>query len=240
LIRLEGAGKSFGAHGGAVLQGIDLTVAEGEFVCLLGGSGSGKSTLLHLIAGLEKPTEGTVSVQPGTLPALMFQDHALFPWLTAGGNVEMPLLHRTGPAPRRERGAARAARRAEAARLLGLVQLSDRYDTPVHELSGGQRQRVALARALAQNSRLLLMDEPFGALDAITRDDLHQVFADVWQQQGLTVVFVTHDVREALRLGTRTVLLSARPGRIAHQWRAGDADEQEITERLRKEVHAHA
>jgi NitT/TauT family transport system ATP-binding protein len=239
LIRLDGAGKTFGAGDPAVLQGIDLAVGEGEFVCLLGGSGSGKSTLLHLIAGLEKPTEGTVSVEPGTLPALMFQDHALFPWLTAGGNVELPLLHGR-PGRRTPRGRARAACRTEAARLLGLVQLADRYDAPVHELSGGQRQRVALARALAQNSRLLLMDEPFGALDAITRDDLHQVFADVWQQQRLTVVFVTHDVREALRLGTRIVLLSARPGRIAHEWRAGEADEEEITQRLRKEVHARA
>ncbi|GAA1350686.1 ABC transporter ATP-binding protein [Streptomyces beijiangensis] len=234
MIRLEGAGKTFGRRGEPVLSEIDLSVGEGEFVCLLGGSGSGKSTLLHLIAGLEEPTTGTVSVEPGPPPALMFQDHALFPWLTAGGNVELPLKLRELQPDRH---------RTEAARLLGLVQLADRYDTPVHELSGGQRQRVALARALAQNSQLLLMDEPFGALDAITRDDLHEVFADVWRQQGLTVVFVTHDVREALRLGTRIVLLSTRPGRIAHQWRSTEgavADEQEITERLRKEVHAHA
>ncbi|WP_329120692.1 ABC transporter ATP-binding protein [Streptomyces sp. NBC_01465] len=231
MIRLEGAGKTYRKGGEPVLDRVDLTVGEGEFVCLLGGSGSGKSTLLHLIAGLEEPTTGTVSVEPGPPPALMFQDHALFPWLTAAGNIELPL---------RLRGLDPSGHRAEALRLLGLVQLADRADTPIHELSGGQRQRVALARALAQNSRLLLMDEPFGALDAITRDDLHEVFADVWRHQKLTVVFVTHDVREALRLGTRIVLLSTRPGRIAHQWRAGETDENEVTARLREEVHARA
>lgn len=148
-----------------VLDRLDLTVAQGEFLCVLGASGSGKSTLLSLFGGLERPSSGTVSL-PSPRPALMFQEHALFPWLTAGGNVELAL--RFGGLPKPERD-------AEARRLLALVRLPGAYDRPVHELSGGMRQRVALARALAQGSRVLLMDEPFAALDTITRDVLHEV-----------------------------------------------------------------
>jgi NitT/TauT family transport system ATP-binding protein len=143
-------------------------------------------------------------------PALMFQEPALLPWLTAAGNVELAL---------KARGVARAERRQEASRLLALVNLDGQGGKRVHELSGGMRQRVALARSLAQDSSVLLMDEPFAALDAITRDVLHVELARVWAAQKLTVVFVTHNVREAARLGQRVVLMGSRPGRVVREWR---------------------
>jgi NitT/TauT family transport system ATP-binding protein len=242
-VRIDGVYKSFGRPGSlnSVLENINLDVRPGEFVCLLGASGCGKSTLLNLIAGLERPTVGSIDV-PGGRPALMFQEHALFPWLTAGRNVELTL---------RLRGVPRAERRPEAERLLDLVRLSGAYGKRVHELSGGMRQRVALARALAQDSNVLLMDEPFAALDAITRDVLHGELTRIWVETGVSVVFVTHNVREAVRLGQRVVLLSSRPGRVAQQWRvdipqprriedAAVADLSiEITEELRGEIRRH-
>ncbi len=191
-----------------VLDRIDLDVASGEFVCLLGASGCGKSTLLSLIAGLGRPTSGGIQVTAGR-PALMFQEPALLPWLTAAGNVELAL---------KARGVSRAERRAEAQRLLALVNLAGQGGKRAHELSGGMRQRVALARALAQDSAVLLMDEPFAALDAITRDALHQELTRLWAEQGLSIVFVTHNVREAVRLGQRVLLMSSRPGRIIREW----------------------
>ncbi|WP_243767056.1 ABC transporter ATP-binding protein [Streptomyces sp. GC420] len=239
-VRLRGATKSFGAA--LVLDRIDLDVRPGEFVCLLGASGCGKSTLLNLVAGLEAPTAGTVSVR-APRPAFMFQDHALFPWLTAGGNVELAL---------ELAGLPKARRRPEAERLLEVVRLGGAYGKRVHELSGGMRQRVALARALAQGSEVLLMDEPFAALDAITRDLLHEVLADIWERRGPAVLFVTHNVREAVRLGQRVLLLSSRPGRIAREWRVdlprprrtGDPEAAElagdITGHLREEIRRHA
>ena len=183
------------------LDNISLSVAPGEFVCLLGASGCGKSTLLNLIAGLDEPTAGTV--QTAGRPALMFQEPALFPWLTAGANIELALKLR-------RRAADRAGRRVD--ELLELVRLGGTAKRRVHELSGGQRQRVALARALAQERPVLLMDEPFAALDAITRDVLHDELTRIWKRTGNSVVFVTHNVREAVRLGQRVVLLSSRPG----------------------------
>lgn len=232
VLSLEQVTHTYRTGGPPVLDGLDLTVAQGEFLCVLGASGSGKSTLLSLSGGLERPSSGTVSL-PSPRPALMFQEHALFPWLTAGGNVELAL---------RMRGAAKKDRPEEARRLLALVRLPDAYHRPVHELSGGMRQRVALARALAQGSGVLLMDEPFAALDAITRDVLHEVLLDVWAARGLTVVLVTHQVPEAVLLATRIVLLTSRPGRIAHTWRAGEpgADSATITARLREEIRRHA
>ncbi|MGY3677013.1 ABC transporter ATP-binding protein [Streptomyces sp. TE33382] len=224
-----------------VLQNIDLHLAPGEFTCLLGASGCGKSTLLNLVAGLERPTHGTV-LAPGR-PALMFQDHALFPWLTAGRNVELAL---------RFAGVDRGAWRTRAAELLRMVHLSEAYDKRIHQLSGGMRQRVALARALAQESKVLLMDEPFAALDAITRDLLHGELTRIWEERKLTVLFVTHNVREAVRLGGRVILLSSRPGRIARSWevdiphprRIEDADvttlTREITASLHQEIIRHA
>jgi NitT/TauT family transport system ATP-binding protein len=242
-VRIAGVHKTFGRPGTAapVLDDITLDVPAGEFLCLLGASGCGKSTLLNLVAGLDRPTAGTIEVA-GARPALMFQEHALFPWLTAGRNIELAL---------RLNGVPRAERRAEAERLLELVRLGGSYGKRVHELSGGMRQRVAMARALAQGSKVLLMDEPFAALDAITRDVLHEEITRIWSERQLTVLFVTHNVREAVRLAQRVVLLSSRPGRVAKEWRidlpqprriesACVADlSVEITEDLRREIRRH-
>jgi NitT/TauT family transport system ATP-binding protein len=240
-VRLTGVTKSFDKGGVPVLDGIDLSVAPGEFVCLLGASGCGKSTLLNLIAGLDPASSGTIEL-PGTgarpgHAALMFQDSALFPWLTAGRNIELALKLRG------VRG--RAERRQEALRLLEIVRLGSAYDKRVHELSGGMRQRVALARSLAQQSDVLLMDEPFAALDAITRDVLHEELVKLWTETRLTVLFVTHNVREAARLGQRVILLSSRPGRIAREWRVEipqprrieDAEVTELTREITAELH---
>ncbi|MCW2777473.1 MAG: hypothetical protein JWN17_1198, partial [Frankiales bacterium] len=207
-VRVSHVVKRFG-DGPNVLDDVSLDVAPGEFVCLLGASGCGKSTLLNLVAGLDLPSSGTVEVATqdrSERAALMFQEPALFPWLTAAQNVELAL---------RLRGVAKRERRERAAELLGLVRLRDAGDKRVHELSGGMRQRVAMARALAQDSSVLLMDEPFAALDAITRDVLHEELVRLRESQDLTVLFVTHNVREAVRLGDRVVLLSSRPGRVA-------------------------
>lgn len=242
-VRFTGVSKAFGRPGRRqqALEDVTLTVRPGEFVTLLGASGCGKSTLLNLAAGLDAPTTGHIDV-PGGRPALMFQEHALFPWLTAGRNVELAL---------RMRGVPRAERRGEAERLLELVRLAGTHGKRVHELSGGMRQRVALARALAQDSRVLLMDEPFAALDAITRDVLHEELTRVWSETGVSVLFVTHNVREAVRLAERVVLLSSRPGRIVREWEI-DIDQPrriedsqvselsvEITEQLRGEIRRH-
>ncbi|MBH5337553.1 ABC transporter ATP-binding protein [Streptomyces pactum] len=242
-VRIGQVHKSFGRPGSAppVLEDITLDVRPGEFVCLLGASGCGKSTLLNLVAGLDRPTAGRIEV-PGRRPALMFQEHALFPWLTAGRNVELALRLRKVP---------RAERRPEAERLLELVRLGGAYGKRVHELSGGMRQRVALARALAQASDVLLMDEPFAALDAITRDVLHGELTRIWSETGVSILFVTHNVREAVRLAQRVVLLSSRPGRVVREWtvdipqprRIEDAEvadlSVEITEELRREIRRH-
>jgi len=183
-------------------------VAQGEFLCILGASGCGKSTLLSLVADLDQPTSGAVEV-PGGKPALMFQEPALFPWLTAEENVQLAL---------RLKGVGKAERRERTQELLTLVRLKEAGKKRVHELSGGMRQRVAMARALAQDSHVLLMDEPFAALDAITRDVLHEELVRIRESQKLTVLFVTHNVREAVRLGDRVVLLSSRPGRVVKEY----------------------
>lgn len=240
-VRVHALRKVFGSAREPVLalDGLDLEVAAGEFVTVLGASGCGKSTLLRLLAGLERPTSGEVAVSGGQ-PALMFQESALMPWLTVEGNLHLAL--RLAGVPRRDR----AARTEE---LLRVVRLGGMARRRVHELSGGQRQRIALARSLAQGSRVLLMDEPFAALDAITRDLLHEELLDVWRRGGLSVVFVTHNVREAVLLGQRIVLLSSHPGRVLSVWDTADVPEQdipaltaEITHALREEIgrHAHA
>jgi NitT/TauT family transport system ATP-binding protein len=240
-VRVDGVVKRFGRDP-AVLDGVSLDVASGEFVCLLGASGCGKSTLLSLLAGLDRPTAGRVEV-PGGQVALMFQEPALLPWLTAAQNVELAL---------RLRGVGRRERRERARTLLGLVRLDRAADRRPHELSGGMRQRVALARALAQEPRVLLMDEPFAALDAITRDVLHDELTALWRESGLTVVFVTHNVREAVRLGQRVVLMSSRPGRVVGEYPVEIRGERRIespevaalsvliTDRLREEIRRHA
>jgi sulfonate transport system ATP-binding protein len=241
-VRIDHLTKVFGTGAGAVtaLDNVSLTVARGEFVCILGASGCGKSTLLNVIAGLDRPTLGTVACAGD--PSFMFQEAALFPWLSVERNVELPLrLHRV-PA---------TIRRARVADLLELVQLTSFARRQPHELSGGMRQRVALARALAHDAEVLLMDEPFGALDAMTRDVLHDELERIWLTTGRTILFVTHNVREAARLGDRIILLTSRPGRVAEAFpvdiprprRIEDPDvaalAAHITARLREEVARH-
>ena len=242
-VSIDSVSKVFTGRRGkvAALDNISLSVAPGEFVCLLGASGCGKSTLLNLISALDHPTSGTVATTGR--PALMFQESALFPWLTAGQNIALALKYAGVP---RKRTAARIEE------LLDLVRLSGHSDRRIHELSGGQRQRVALARALGQDSKVLLMDEPFAALDAITRDVMHDELTRVWKATGNSIVFVTHNVREAVRLGQRVVLLSSRPGRVVRDWKVGikgprtiehpevGALAAEITVRLREEIASHA
>jgi len=242
-VRISEVSKAFG-HGRSTLLALDrlsLNVAPGEFVCLIGASGCGKSTLLSLVAGLDMPTAGVIDTGGGRV-AMMFQEPALFPWLTAARNVELPL---------QAGGMGKADRRRRAAELLDVVHLGDFGDKRPHELSGGMRQRVALARALAQDTDVLLMDEPFGALDAMTRDLLHDELDRICTERSLTVLFVTHNVREAVRLGTRVVVLSSRPGRVIDEFavpiqsprRIDSAPVAElagqITDRLREEMGRH-
>ncbi len=246
-VRLSGVGKTFGHGPEAVtaLDQVDLDVAPGEFVCLLGASGCGKTTLLNLVAGLDRPSTGSIELSTGR-PAVVFQEPALMPWLTAAGNVELAL---------RLAGRSRPVRRRRTAELLELVRLGGMGDKRPHELSGGMRQRVALARALAGatdrtadgRDGLILMDEPFSALDAITRDVLQAELVRIWQATRAAVLFVTHDVREAVRLGQRVVLLSSRPGRVVQQWDIAEvsgADEvtvvDRINARLREVISSHA
>ena len=249
-VALTGVSKRYGdADSGVIaLQDVTLDVKPGEFLCLVGASGCGKTTLLNLVAGLDRPSVGTVDVpfpdgtSHGTSTAMLFQDSALFPWLTVAANVELPL---------RLRGIGKVERRSIAANLLERVHLGGFGDKRPHELSGGMRQRVALARALAQDAGLLLMDEPFGALDAITRDLLHDELEALWLERRFTVLFVTHNVREAARLGDRIVLLTSRPGRVAATFEVDMArprriDSSEIatlaatvTDQLRAEVGRH-
>ncbi|GAA3904187.1 ABC transporter ATP-binding protein [Actinoplanes auranticolor] len=244
VVRLDSVSKQYGSGSNTLLalDRVSLTVAKGEFVCLLGASGCGKSTLLSLVAGLDQISGGTLDIG-GRHVSLMFQEAALFPWLSVLGNVELPM---------RLRGIGRAERRQRAEELLEVVRLEGFGHKRPHELSGGMRQRVALARSLAQNADVLLMDEPFGALDAMTRDILHDELERIWREQELTVLFVTHNVREAVRLGDRVVLLSSRPGRVIEDYpitherpRRIDSPEvsgqaAEITDRLRAEVARHA
>ncbi|HEY1571554.1 MAG TPA: ABC transporter ATP-binding protein [Pseudonocardiaceae bacterium] len=247
-VALTGVYKSFGrgARSVAALAGVDLAVAPGEFVCLLGASGCGKTTLLNLVAGLDAVTSGEV-VRNTSRPAVMFQEAALMPWLTATRNVELAL---------RLAGVRRADRRERTQELLDLVRLGGVGDKRPHELSGGMRQRVALARALActatgddtaERHSLMLMDEPFSALDAITRDVLQAELLRVWEATRTAVLFVTHDVREAVRLGQRVVLLSSRPGRVVREWQVTDRSSaaqavvvDEINGRLREVISSHA
>jgi NitT/TauT family transport system ATP-binding protein len=193
------------------LDGISLTINEGEFVALLGPSGCGKSTLLNLVAGFEKTTEGTLLfdgetvTRPGPDRGVVFQEAALFPWLNVWQNVVF------GP---QVQGVARSEYESRARKLLKLVGLEAFAEALPVQLSGGMRQRVGIARVLAMSPRALLMDEPFGALDAQTRLSMQQLLLDVWQSLGTTVLFVTHDIDEAILLSDRICVMSARPGRI--------------------------
>lgn len=216
-LHIDAVSKIFSTQQGpvAALAPLTLNVKAGEFVCLLGPSGCGKSTLLSLIAGLEPPSSGTVWLGhtairgTGTDRVLMFQDGALFPWLDVQGNVEFGL---------RQAGVKTADRAKIARQWIERVKLQGSERSYIHQLSGGMRQRVALARALAINPAILLMDEPFGALDAMTRDMLHRELETIWITTHKTIIFVTHNVREAVALGDRVLVFSPRPGRIVAEF----------------------
>ena len=215
---IENVSKSFQSASGTVLalDRVSLNVAEGEFVCLVGASGCGKSTLLNIIAGLEKPDSGTVRADgkpvtgPGRERLVMFQEPALFPWLDVFGNVLFGLKLKPTLTNKDRRDVAKY--------YLELVGLSRFEHANIHELSGGMKQRVSLARALAPNPRMLLMDEPFAALDALTREQLYGDIQEIWKARRKTIVFVTHNVREAACLGDRVLLFSPHPGRIHEEF----------------------
>jgi ABC-type nitrate/sulfonate/bicarbonate transport system ATPase subunit len=213
LLAVRGVTKRFPVDDGEIeaLARIDLAIDSGEFVCLIGASGCGKSTLLRIIAGFEEPTTGEVSTHgkpitgPGSDRGMVFQDYALFPWMTVNRNIGF------GP---RQRGLPRAEIAAiadEFVRLVGLEHFADRYP---NQLSGGMKQRVAIARVLANDANILLMDEPFGALDALTREQLQRELLQIWARTKVTIVFVTHSVEEAVLLSDRILVMSAGPGRI--------------------------
>src|SRR6188508_1095529 len=218
-LAIENVSKSFKGASGSVLalDRVSLSVAEAEFVCLVGASGCGKSTLLNIIAGLEKPDSGIVMADgkpvtgPGRERLVMFQEPALFPWLDVLGNVLFGL--KLKPNLRNK------DRRDVAKYYLELVGLTRFERANIHELSGGMKQRVALARALAPNPRVLLMDEPFAALDALTREQMYGDIQEIWKSRRKTIVFVTHNVREAACLGDRVLVFSPNPGRIQQEFR---------------------
>lgn len=212
-IRVENVSKSFNSRGCTVepLRDVSLKIEKGEFVCLLGPSGCGKSTLLNMVAGLEKPSAGSIYLgdkkieTTGVERAMMFQDSALFPWLNVMENVEFGMI---------QAGVPEAERKERAEKYLKMVHLSKFKDSYIHEISGGMKQRVALARALSLDSEVLLMDEPFAALDSQTKSLLQQELQKIWWETKKTIVFVTHNVDEAVLLADRVVVMSANPGRI--------------------------
>jgi NitT/TauT family transport system ATP-binding protein len=213
MLTVENLNKTYISHGSetSALVDISLQIEEGEFVCLLGPSGCGKSTLLKIIAGLIPASSGRITINgkpvsgPGPERAVVFQDYALFPWMTVRDNVEFGLEARNLPV---------AERREVSRRLLKVVGLSDFAERFPHQLSGGMKQRVSIARALAVDPSLLLMDEPFGALDAQTRQLLQDELLRIWREYRKTVVFVTHSIEEAIYLSDRIVVMTARPGRV--------------------------
>lgn len=217
-VELKQASRHFQADAGLVkaITNLDLRIEDGEFLCIVGPSGCGKSTLLNLIAGFEHPDSGEVLVNgnhvaaPGPERFVIFQEPALFPWLNVGQNVAFGL---------KIAGLPEEAQRDRVNELLRMVHLAGSAESWIHELSGGMKQRVALARALAMDPDILLMDEPFAALDAQTRDLLHEEIERIWQQTGKTVIFVTHNVREAVRLGTRVILMASGGKGIRREYR---------------------
>ncbi len=216
-LSIRGVVKEFHNDRGKLLalQETSVEIASGEFVCLVGPSGCGKTTLLNLVAGLEQPTQGEIFRNgekvsgPGSDRVVIFQESALFPWLNVIQNVEFGLVGRMPMKKQRE----------IARTFLNLVHLGRFEKSYVHELSGGMKSRVAIARALALNPQVLLMDEPFAALDAQTRGILHEELQDIWLKTRQTILFVTHNVREAVRLGDRVLIFTARPGRIKKEFR---------------------
>ncbi len=240
-LSIRGVSKQFTNSNIAAIENISLDCSAGEFVVVVGPSGCGKTTLLNIAAGMVKADSGTVLLDgetvdgPGPQRAMVFQDHGLFPWLTAAQNVEFGLKMRRVPAKQR-------AERVHAA--LRMVHLADSGEKLVHELSGGMRQRVAIARALVMNPAVLLMDEPFAALDAQTRTQMHHQLQALWLQTHKTILFVTHSVGEAVRLADRIVILHAHPGRIRREFRVelphprkfDSSDISELVKLVRKEI----
>jgi NitT/TauT family transport system ATP-binding protein len=228
MVEIQALSKRYEVDDGEIvaLSSISLTIAEGEFVCLLGPSGCGKSTLLKIVAGLVAPSGGSIRIAgapisgPGPDRAVVFQDYALFPWMTVTDNVEFGLA---------ARGVDAARRRTTSAELLRAVGLADFAAKYPHHLSGGMKQRVSIARALAVDPVLLLMDEPFGALDAQTRYVMQQELLRIWRAYRKTVLFVTHSIDEALYLADRVLIMTARPGRIKQDLRVSTARPRDIT-----------
>jgi NitT/TauT family transport system ATP-binding protein len=229
---LQDIDKNFPGSTVPALRGVNITIAPGEFVVVVGPSGCGKSTLLNIAAGMLKPDSGNAVLDgkpitgPGPDRAMVFQDHGLFPWLSALANVEFGL---------KMAGVAKRERQDRAAEALKMVHLGNSSGKLIHELSGGMRQRVAIARALVMNPAVLLMDEPFAALDAQTRTLLHEQLQDVWCRTRNTILFVTHSVGEAVRLADRIIVLHAHPGRVRRQilvpmQHPRDFDSKQVTE----------
>jgi len=211
FLRINDVSKTFtiGEERIEALHHADLIINKGEFVCLIGASGCGKSTLLRIIAGFEQPTSGDVRVHdapitgPGSDRGMVFQDYALFPWMTVRQNIAF------GPKQKNSKNA--EALTDEYLNMVGLTKFADRYP---YQLSGGMKQRVAIARVLANEAHILLMDEPFGALDALTREQLQDELLEIWARTHVTILFVTHSVEEATLLSDRVVVMTAGPGRI--------------------------
>jgi NitT/TauT family transport system ATP-binding protein len=218
ILTIRGVTKRFAVDDGEIeaLAPVDLTIPRGEFVCLIGASGCGKSTLLRIIAGFEEPSTGEASVYgkpivgPGSDRGMVFQDYALFPWMTVRENISF------GPRQRHLPLGEIARTTDEFVRMVGLERFAERYPS---QLSGGMKQRVAIARVLANNANILLMDEPFGALDALTREQLQHELLQIWSRTGVTAIFVTHSVEEAVLLADRVLVMSAGPGRIDSDFR---------------------
>ena len=218
ILTIRGVTKRFSVGDGELeaLAPVDLSIPTGEFVCMIGASGCGKSTLLRIVAGFEEPTTGNVAMYgkaitgPGSDRGMVFQDYALFPWMTVSQNVSF------GPRQRQLPREEIAKTADEFVRMVGLERFADRYP---NQLSGGMKQRVAIARVLANNASILLMDEPFGALDALTREQLQNELLQIWKRTGVTTIFVTHSVEEAVLLADRVLVMSAGPGRIDSDFR---------------------
>jgi len=218
MIEIDGVSKRFKQRDGnefQVLEDVSFTIPEGEFVSLLGPSGCGKSTILNLLAGFEKVSQGTIKVndglikEPGPDRVVVFQEHGLFPWLTVLDNVAFGL---------KQRGVGKKERNQLAMEQIRAVHLSKFADRYPHELSGGMKQRAAIARALVMDPQILLMDEPFAALDEQTRLVLHQELEEIWLRTGKTILFITHNIREAVMLSDRVLVMSTRPGKIKKEF----------------------
>lgn len=246
ILDVRGVGKTYELNGLKIeaLRDANLTVKKGEFVCLIGASGCGKSTLLRIVAGFENPTSGEALMwdKPVTGPApdrgMVFQDYGLFPWLTVHQNIGF------GPA---SRGLPRKVVKETADRFVTMVGLNRFADAWPHQLSGGMKQRVAIARVLANDADMVLMDEPFGALDAMTRERLQDELLDIWQRTRLTVLFVTHSIEEAIFLADRVVVMEPGPGRIASEYRidlprprdVASPEFNEVRRELSARLHSH-